>query len=239
MCQRTNPLLQGRPRDDLVLLGRAMYRKCLPLGMSTVAMHMGQPVALNTVWDAAEGGAWKDSGLAMPASLEAHAEIAGACFAQLDPNDGSRVLFAAFCGVSYPHTGKLFGVMGLIGLYLAHASGFDKSFQYSVLAESLLARTKGNSNLAENEFQRHIKPVPFGDVTPENEDVRAELKELNGVARGSVTHLKWMTSKGYIPAIAAAVRATPEELTSAAQPCANKHTEVLRWRNASAPISKL
>ena len=54
VCQRTTPLLPSQPRDDLVLLGRVMYRKCLPLGMSTVALHIGQPIALNTQWDAAE-----------------------------------------------------------------------------------------------------------------------------------------------------------------------------------------
>lgn len=239
VCQRTNPLLKGRPHEDLILLGRAIYRKCLPLGMSQVAMLKGEPVALNANWDAAEGGAWKDSGLTMPASLGAHAEVAVASFGRLNPDEkNSRVFCCAFNGVNPPHTGKLFGVMGLTGLYVAHASGFKKSFQYSVLA-NILGRTQGNSHLAENEFQRHIEPVPFASIATSNEVVRTELKEMNGESRGSVTHLSWMTSKGYIPAIAAAVRATPEELTGAARECADRHLEILKGRNASAPSSRL
>lgn len=241
VCQRTNPLLQGKPHDDLILLGRAMYRKCLPSGMSAVAKHKGELVALNCLWDAAAGGAWKDSGLIMPASLEAHAEVAKACFAQLDPNDDSRVLFSAFCGVNHPHTGKLFGVMALTHLYVSQALGFDKSFQYSVLAKSLLVRTKGNSHIAENEFQRHIKPQPFAEVAiaAENEAVRAELNELEGEARGSVTHLKWMTCDGYIPIIAISCRATPDELKIASRPCADRQLEILKGSNTSAPVSRL
>lgn len=231
IVHRNNPLLQGKAREDLVLLGRAMYRKCLPLGISTIALHKGEPVAVSFVWDCAEGGAWKGSGLTMPSSLDAHAEVAKACFAQLDLKDDSRVLFSAFNGVNYPHTGKLFGVMGLTSLNVAYASGFDKSFQYSVLAESLIARTRQSmANLGENEFQRHIVPVNFAEIAAEKEEVRAELKELNGVSRGSITHLKWMTSKGYIPAIAAAVRATPEELTTTARACADRHLEILKGR---------
>lgn len=241
VCQRTNPLLQGRPHDDLVLLGRAMYRKCLPAGISAVAKHKGELVALNCVWDAAYGGAWKDSGLVMPASLEPHAEVAKACFEQLDPNDDSRVLFSAFCGVNHPHTGKLFGVMALTHLYVSEALGFDKSFQYTVLAKSLVARTKGNSHIAENEFQRHIKPQPFAEIAigAAKETVRAELNELEGEARGSITHLKWMTSSGYIPVIALSCRATQDELTTASRPCADKQLEILKEGSTKAPVSRL
>jgi hypothetical protein len=216
-----------------------MYRKCLPSGISTVAKHKGELVGLNCSWDAAEGGAWKDSGFTMPASLEAHAEVAKACFAQLDPNDASRVVTSAFCGVKPPHTGKLFGIMGLMGLYVSHALGFDKSFQYSVLAKNLLVRVKGNSHIAENEFQRHIKPQPFADIAAEKEAVRAELKEMDGEARGSITHLTWMTSSGYIPVIAISCRAETDELITAARPCADRQLEMLQVSNTSAPLSRL
>jgi len=238
ICQRNNPLLQGRPREDLILLGRAFYRKCMPLGMSQVAMHNGEPVALNTLWDAAEGGVWKGSGLAMPASMEAHAEVGKACFARLDPDDDSRLLFAAFGGVNLPHTGKLFGVMGLMGFYIAKASGFKKSFQYSVLAQSVLARTKKHPNLGENKVHKVLEPVLFADVAAEKAVIRAELKELGGVSRLSVSYLSFMTSDFYIPAIASACRATPEELKEASRGMADRQLEILSGRT-KAPISKL
>jgi hypothetical protein len=63
ICQRGNPVLQGRPAADLILLGRAMYRKAKVLSLGQVAVHKGQPVALGFSWDVADGGVWKDSGL--------------------------------------------------------------------------------------------------------------------------------------------------------------------------------
>jgi len=238
ICQRNNPLLQGRPREDLILLGRAFYRKCMPLGMSQVAMHNGEPVALNTLWDAAEGGVWKGSGLAMPASMEAHAEVGKACFARLDPDDDSRLLFSAFGGVNLPHTGKLFGLMGLTGFYLSKASGFKKSFQYTVLEKSVIARTKKDKNLNENKFHKVLEPVRFADITAEKETTRAELEELGGRSLLSVSYLSFMTSDFYIPAIAAACRATPEELKETSRGMAERQLEVLKGRT-SAPISRL
>jgi len=230
--------LQGRPREDLILLGRAFYRKCMPLGMSQVAMHKGEPVALNTLWDAAEGGVWKGSGLDMPASMEAHAEVGKACFAKLDPDDPSRLLFAAFGGVNVPHSGKLFGVMGMMGFFMAKKSGFKKSFQYSVLEKSVLARTKGDKHLKQTKFNKVLEPVYFADVAAEKETTRTELKELNGVSKGSVAYLSLMCSDFYIPAVAKACRATPEELKEASVPMADRQLEVLKGR-ARAPISRL
>lgn len=242
VCQRGNPLLQGRPIEDLILLGRAFYRKCLPLGMSQVALYNGEPVALMCAWDVAEGGVWKNSGFSVPDSMDAHAEVGKACFAKLEGED-SRVFFSAFGGVNRPHNGKLFGLMGLIGMKMAKASGFKKSFQYSVLEKSVLARTKGNKSLAQSKVHKVFDPVLFADIAAQKEATRAELKELNGISKMSLVHLSFMTSDYYIPAIAAAVKATPEELKESAFPMAEKQLELLQGRTgvstSSAPISKL
>jgi len=238
VCQRGNPLLQGRPREDLVLLGRAFYRKCLPLGMSQVSLHKGVPVALNTLWDAAEGGVWEGSGLTIPESMQAHAEVGKASFARLDPNDESRLLFAAFGGVDVPHSGKLFGVMGMIGFFMARKSGFKRSFQFSVLEKSVLARTKSHKSLQTNDVHKVLPPVLFADIVAENEVVQAELIEIGGVSKISVGLLSFMTSDYYIPAVASACRATPEELKEASKPMAARQLEVLKGRTAM-PISRL
>jgi len=237
VCQRGNPLLQGRPEQDLILLGRAFYRKCMPLGMGQVALHKGVPVALNTCWDAAEGGVWQGSGLEMPASMEAHAEVGKACFAKLDPDDDSRLFFAAFGGVEPPHSGKLFGLMGMIGFHMAKASGFKKSLQYSVLEKSVLARTKDHKSLVPTKFLKHLGPVKFADIAAENEETTAELQELDGIARVSVAHMSFCVSDFWIQAVAAACRATPEELKEASLPMATRQLDVLKRR--TAPTSRL
>jgi len=238
VCQRGNPLLQGRPHDDLVLLGRAFYRKCMPLGFSQVALHKGVPVALNTLWDAAEGGVWQGSGLDIPKSLEAHAEVGKACFNRLDPNDTSRLLFAAFGGVDIPHSGKLFGLMGMMGFHIAKASGFKKSMQYSVLQKSVLARTQKHKSLVQTKVHKVLEPVLFDQVAAENEATRAELTELGGIAKISVAYLSFMVSDFYVQAVAASCRATPEELQESSRPMADRQMEILKGR-ATTPISRL
>jgi len=238
VCQRGNPLLQERPHDDLILLGRAFYRKCMPLGFSQVALHKGVPVALNTVWDAAEGGVWEGSGLAMPQSMEAHAEVGKACFACLDPNDTSRLIFAAFGGVDVPHSGKLFGLMGMMGFRIAKASGFKKSFQFSVLQKSVLARTNKHKSLVQSKVHKVFEPVLFEEVAAEREAIRAELKELGGVAKLSVAYLSFMLTDFYIQAVAASCRANPEELKESSLPMADRQMEILKER-ATTPISRL
>jgi len=212
VCQRGNPLLQGRPREDLFLLGQAFYRKCTPLGASQVALCKGVPVALNLAWAASEGGVWEGAGLTMPTSVEAHAEVGKACFARLDSEDNdSRLLFAAFGGVEVPHSGKLFGLMGMTSFRVAKALGFKKSMQYSVLKKSVLARSNGNKNLAQTKVHRVLKPVKFAEIDAENEAIRAELAELDGVAKISVAYLSFMVSDFYHQAIAAVSRATPKK----------------------------
>merc|ERR1712216_981879 len=61
VCQRGNPVLQGRPIRDLEQLGRAMYRKSMKLSTGNVALYQGEPVALGCSWDMADGGVWAGS----------------------------------------------------------------------------------------------------------------------------------------------------------------------------------
>merc|ERR1719215_542798 len=109
--------------------------------------------------------------------MEAHAEVGKACFARLDPDDTSQVLFAAFGS-----------------FHVAKASGFKKSFQFSVLQKSVLARTKKHSSLVQTKVHKVMEPVLFAEISAENEATRAELKELDGVAKGSVAYLSFMVS---------------------------------------------
>jgi len=242
-CQRRNPLLQGRPQEDLVLLGRAIYRKTLPLGISQVAMYRGEPVGLNTIWDAAEGGAWKGSGLEMPASMSAHAEVAKASFARLadadaeDNNDSSMpTVFAAFGGVMPPHDGKLFGKMGITGIMLAKELGYTRSFQYTVLS-SLIGRTQNGDAFKRSKVQRTLKPVQFAEIESGSDATRADLKELNGVCRMSVTHTSFMTSNTYMQLTAMSVKAdTVEEISVNAIDWSRSQSDILK-RCRSAPVS--
>lgn len=242
-CQRRNPLLQGRPQEDLVLLGRAIYRKTLPLGISQVAMYKGEPVALNTIWDLAEGGAWKDSGLEAPDSLQSHAEVAKACFGRLadaDAEEGNDTtlptVFSAFGGVAPPHDGKLFGKMGLTGIHLAKELGYERSFQYTVLA-SLIGRSQGGDAFKRSKVQRTLKPVNFAEIESGSDATRADLKELNGVSRMSVTHLSFMCSDPYMQLVAMAVKAeAAEEISVPAVEWSRSQSDILK-RSRSVPIS--
>lgn len=243
-CQRRNPLLQGRPQEDLVLLGRAIYRKTLPLGISQVAMYRGEPVALNTIWDLAEGGAWKGSGLETPESLQAHAEVAKACFGRLadadaeegNPDSGMPTVFAAFGGVAAPHDGKLFGKMGLAGIYLAKEMGYERSFQYTVLA-SLIGRSEGKDAFKRSKVMRTLKPVHFAEIESESDATRADLKELDGISRMSVTHLSFMCSDPYMQLVAMAVKAEDsEEISVPAREWSRSQSDIMS-RSRYAPVS--
>jgi len=78
ICQRGNPALQGRPLEDLTVLGRALYRKAghQPFAVAFTSEGSREPVALNLGWDLANGSVW--DGITVPASLACHAAIAGA-----------------------------------------------------------------------------------------------------------------------------------------------------------------
>jgi hypothetical protein len=133
ICQRGNPVLQGRPAADLILLGRAMYRKSNPAGMNMgqVAMHNGEPVALAFNWDVAEGGVWKDSGLEVPDSLATHYHCGKAAFDSFKVR--GKTFFAGFFGVAPGHNGQLYGYMACSSYMIAHQLGFEDAFQFTLL----------------------------------------------------------------------------------------------------------
>lgn len=221
---RGNPLLQGRRHAELMTLGRAVYRKALPLGLSQVVMYKGKPVALNTAWDSAEGLAWDDSELSMPDSMGADAAVAKACLNVLPVDDTTPTLFAAFVGVLNPHSRKLSGILGLTGQIVARAMGFKKSLRLSVLMNSVEYH-----NAAEDSEVRRCLPLHFADIKTDDEAVRAELAELGGVAHVSLMHCDDLTFSIVLP----------DELSDLSRKFASKQVERLRRRRSGMIFSNL
>lgn len=226
VCQRGNPVLQGRPVADLQLLGRAMYRKSKIMRLGQVAMHKGEPVALGCSWDAAEGGVWKDSGLEMPASCAAHAACGKACFdAFAEKDTGKKTLFAAFYGCLPPHNVKLFGYLGMSAFVMAAALGFESTFQFT-----LLPTLTGRGLFTEQDKDANDTinwPMRFADVTGSSPAVTAELKELDGNINLSLTRLGYALAPEYMNMAAATVRMkTGDELLLPSQLMGLNH---LKW----------
>lgn len=230
VCQRGNPLLEGRPHADLVLFGRALYRKSVVFGMSQVVLLHGEPVALNTNWDASAGGAWVGSGLTMPASLACHGAVGKACFDSL-PKREDAVIFTAFGGVLPGHPSKFFGLLALASWMMAKESGFGWSFQYSVLPK-LLGRSKDQQILQQSEVQ-HMWDVHFANITASDKSVQAELAEIGGVSKSSLSHLSFLTNSAYTKVVASTLRANLEEVTVPAQEIA---TNQLKQRKIPARL---
>lgn len=223
VCQRGNPLLEGRPEADLLVFGRALYRKSVAFGMSQVVLLNGEPVALNTNWDASSGGAWAGSGLTMPASLGFHAAVAVASFNSL-PKTGDKVVFAAFGGVLKGHPAKFFGLLAWASWMMATRSGYHKSFQYSVLPK-LVGRSKLELTLEESDVQR-MWDIKFEDVTSSTPTLQAELKASEGVSTVSLSHISFLTGKTYTKLLATTLRATPDEVTVPALEIASNHLKL-------------
>lgn len=220
VCQRGNPLLEGRPHDDLVLFGRALYRKSVAFGMSQVVLLHGEPVALNTNWDASAGGAWAGSGLTMPASLGFHSAVAVASFDSL-PKTEAAVIFAAFGGVLPGHPSKFFGLLAWASWMMASKSGYGRSFQYSVLPK-LVGRSKMQLTLQESDVQR-MWDINFADITSSTPSLQAELTASSGVSTASLSHLSFLTGPDYTKLLASTLRVTVEEVIVPAQELATNH----------------
>jgi hypothetical protein len=222
ICQRGNPLLQGRPDADLQLLGRAMYRKSNILRLGEVVVHEGVPVALGFNWDVAEGGVWHGSGLEMPASLAAHAAIGRATFESLKAR--GRTFFSAFYGVVVPHKVALGGYLGASGLAAAHLLGFKDVFMFTPLPT--LQGREGLYSRKENEFERHWG-FQFADVRTDSEAVSTELKELNGCISCTLVDANHCIGDEYMKATAAMARMkTADEIRKPAMLMAQNH---VRW----------
>lgn len=223
VCQRGNPVLQGRPFKDLELLGMAMYRKSTNLGMGQVAMHKGKLVALGCCWDVADGGVWANSGLDMPSSLAAHAACGQACFNALPQRD-RKTLFCAFYGVLPPHSAHCFGIMACSHFAMAEQMGFEDSFQFTLLPTLKGRGVFSDSKSNDDSLNWAMK---FCDVPSAKADVLDELKELGGSINLQLTRLSYNLGDEYMSLAAATVRMkTADELRGPVQVTASNH---MKW----------
>jgi len=226
ICQRGNPVLQGRPVGDLILLGKAMYRKAKLERLGQVAMHKGQPVALGFSWDVADGGVWKDSGLEMPASLAAHAACGKAAFESL--NTRGQTLFGGFFGVLPPHDGVLFGYLAVSSFMMGHQLGFKDGFQYTLLPT--LNKRGGVFQKFGAEEDNMNWNVRFADIAAGSEGVVSdELRELDGNVNLSLSSLNYVMGEEWMARAAATVRLqSTEQIRRPSQLIATNHVNWLK-----------
>jgi len=235
ICQRGNPVLQGRPVADLVLLGRAMYRKAKVLRLGQVAVHKGEPVALCFSWDVAAGGVWKDSGLEMPASLAAHAAVGKAAFESL--NMRGETFFTGFIGVLPPHDGVLSGYLAVASFMMGHQLGFQDAFQYTLLPTFL---KRGGSVFGKfgSEDDNMNWNVRFAEIAANTEGaVSDEIREMDGNVNLSLTSLNYALGDEWMARAAMTVRLqTPELIRQPAQLMATNH---LNWLKRQTPSKNM
>lgn len=230
ICQRGNPVLQGRPAADLILLGRAMYRKANKSRLGQVAVHKGQPVAIGFHWDVADGGVWKDSGLEMPASLAAHAACGKAAFDSL-PKRG-ETFFVGFVGVLPPHDGVLFGYMACAGFISGHILGYKDGFQFTLLP-TLNKRGGVFQKFGEDDDNMNWN-VKFADIAAavDDEAVSTELRELDGNINASRSSLNYVLGDEWMARAAATVRlSTADDIRGPAMLMATNHVNWLKRQN--------
>lgn len=236
VCQRGNPVLQGRPFEDLELLGKAMYRKCATLGMGQVTKHDGQIVGLGYCWDAAEGGVWANSGLEMPASLAAHAACGKACMDSL-PNRGRKTLLIAFYGLVAPHPVRYYIIMGLASYALGMAMGFEDGFVFTI-HPTLVGKGIFSDDTYNDESLNWA--MNFTDVASEKSEVLEELKELGGSIKMQLTSLSYNLSDEFMKLSAITARTlTPEEVRDTIGVTAANHLKFLRSFGDAQIISRL
>jgi hypothetical protein len=239
ICQRGNPVLQGRPAADLHLLGRAMYRKSNPTGMNMgqVAMHNGEPVALAFNWDMAEGGVWKDSGFETPQSLAMHAAVGKAAFDSFKPKARGKTFFAGFFGVAPGHNGQLYGYMACSSYMIAHKLGFEDGFQFSLLATLNNRPAYGKYGTEEQNMNWHVE---FADVAADNnEAVADELLEMTGMINCSLTNLNFAMEEGgeWMARAAATIKLkSAEEIRQPSQSMCSLYMEWLKHSHSSHAI---
>lgn len=227
VCQRGNPVLQGRPVADLHLLGRAMYRKSNILRLGQVAVHKGQPIALGCCWDVTEGGVWKDSGFEMPASMAAHAAAGKAAFESLETRS-DKTFFAAFYGVAPSHNAALFGYLAISSFMMAKAMGFQDGFQYTLLP-TLIGRGGGVFEKHGTDSENMNWMIKFADVPADSADVSAELADLDGNLNISLTDLNYALGEAYMARAAGTVRLkTSDDIRRPAQLMARNHVNWLK-----------
>lgn len=227
ICQRGNPVLQGRPAADLLLLGRAMYRKSNPTGMSTgqVAVYKDEPVAVAFSWDMAEGGVWQGSGYEVPASLLTHAACGKAAFDSVKVR--GKTFFAGFFGVAPGHSGQLYAYMAVASLFVAEQLGFQDVFQFTLLATLTNRPSYGKFGTEDENMNWHVE---FADVAVDKDKAVAdELLQLTGLMNCSLTSLNYALKEGgeYMARAAATIGLKSEEQIR--RPCQSMCTNHLKW----------
>jgi len=229
ICQRGNPVLKGRPEADLILLGRAMYRKGSKLRIGQVVVHEGAPISLGFSWDAAEGGAWKDSGLEMPASLAAHAACGKAAFDSLKSR--GKTLFIGFYGVLPPHNGQLFGYLAVAAFMMGHALGFEDGYQYTLLP-TLNKRVGSVFEKFGSDEQNMNWHFDFADIAADADEAAAsELRATESVVTCSLTNLEFALGEEseWMTRAAATVRmSSGDEIRGPSQEMATNHVDWLK-----------
>lgn len=232
MAERGNPVLHGRPKDDLRLLGRAMYRKSNLLRMGNIALHNGTPVAIGCNWAVADGGVWEGSGLEMPASMAAHAAIGQAAFDSLKDHK-KKTWYCGFYGVVPGHSAKLFSYLGTAGAMMANVLGFEDLFVYSLL--STLQNREGIYSRKSNANEKHWS-IRFADIDT-SAAASAELKALDGICQLGLVDMKYSLEDDYLGGAAAMVKIkTAGELRRVSQEMTDKQ---MSWLKQTQPAAKL
>jgi len=176
ICQRGNPLLQGRPKDQLLHLGRLMYWQALqdPLSIVVTTGDAEQVVAISTAWDMQAGSLWK--GLEVPEALRGHAAVAAACCASAPLG---AVQFAAFIGVKRGYPKELLIPCLIFGVLGGARMGYDYRFGYTVHPSLLawMAEDKATRHERGFKIEDQIWELPFSGMEAEN-DVIKELCAL-------------------------------------------------------------
>jgi len=191
ICQRGNPVLQGRPHHDLLVLGGALYRKAVdtPFAVAFTPEGGSEPIGLYMGWDMADGGAW--DGISVPDSLRCHAAIGSALCANMpNPNPPlGRIFYGAFGGVCKGHPNTLFVASTLFGITVAIGLGFAETFGYT-LHPTLLAQ-KAQQRAASPQASPGVTEwtLRFTDIDAPA-DVRSELSQLSpGIADANINDL--------------------------------------------------
>jgi len=191
ICARGNPIMQGKPAEDLYRLGLAFYRKSVGSVASTVFLKGAEPVALMLAWDSADGGVWKGTD-GPPESLRCHAAIGAAVFESRpqEVTQPGQQLFMSFAGVALPHPGQtLLMSMQIVAVLGAIAAGYTDSFGYATHPKTI--EQANNAGPAQPGI-RTTWGITYSDIEVTDEEVQKELHSIfPGRAECGVSNLVW------------------------------------------------
>jgi len=203
ICERGNPILTGKPAEDLYRLGVAFYQKSVGCVGSTVFLHGTEPVALLFGWDTTDGGVWKD--ISPPESLRCNAAIRSSVFGSRPKTQmqANEQIFLAWSGVALPHPGHaLLLPMEFFLLDVANRAGFKNIFGYADHPKTIeqISAWPAEPGL------RDLWEFTYSDIQGEDAAFREELLGISpGFALCCVTDLPWCMEKTEL-------EASPEEL---------------------------